>query len=878
MSERNSPENHWHARGADEVVRVFGSSPDGLSEGEAAARMERYGRNEFPEHGRGEFRDIVVRQFTDPLILILLAAGAASFALHARVDAIIIFGAVLINAAIGFWQEYKVSAVLAELRGKLKSSATVIRDGRAHIVDATGLVPGDIIALRQGERVPADGRVIAQSGLKTNEAVLTGESMPVAKQTEPVDRDMGVSDQHSMVFTGSLVAEGTGTVVVTGTGLKTEFGAIAGMVMRERGKDVTRLQVRMRNLAKTLGTVFVVVTMALFVVGVATGRDPLLMLLTAVATAVAAVPESLPVSLGIVLAIGARRILDHGGLVRKMSAAESLGSVTLIATDKTATLTEGVMEVVRLVSQEGTEWDAGDFGKAVASDRDPLRDVIERLALSSSSAVENPSAPQTEWKMSGTPVDRGILRMALKAGLNHEELPRRRRQMAELPFDARRKNSAVVSEGPSGPMLTVLGAPEVIIGASEMTDDERIRLQKRVQELAHEGFRVLAVANRSWDSGEHTIVPEDLVGLQYPTLVVFSDPVRGDVAEVIATAQRAGARVVMVTGDHAQTAEYVARQTGILRGTGRVVTGKDLPEDAALITDNYDVFARVSPADKVRIVQAFQERGETTAVLGDGVNDAPALVRADIGVAVGSGTEVAKEASDLILLGDNFRIIVQAIRQGRIIFDNIAKVGIFLLSDSFTEIVLLAGSIMLGLPLALLPAQLLWVNIIEGILPAVALAWDRTEEDVMRQRPRRIGQLFSGGMRRFIAMFAVITSITLFLLFVFELGNGSVEHARTMTFVGLGITSMFYVFSVRSLAVPVWKINPFANWRLNVAVILGLAGYVAAFYLPFLNKLLGTVPLNREDLMLLAGLSVMNIGLFEAGKRMFLGRTDRSLV
>ena len=733
-----------------------------------------------------------------------------------------------------------------------------------------------MVVLRQGDRVPADARIMTSTSFKANEAVLTGESMPVEKSSHAVAPGAAVGDRTSMVFMGTLVEEGTAKALVTATGLGTEFGGIAGMIVRERRHDVTPLQVRLHRLATTLGAIFLGISALLFVMGVVTGRDPLTMFLTSVAVAVAAVPESLPVSLSIVLAIGARRILRSGGLVRKMAAAEALGSVTVIATDKTVTLTEGKMNIDRIILSDGREIFSEQFMAAIR-DRTSLSDILERLALVSNAFVENPGEPQDRWRFSGSAIDKAILRSLVRAGIYADVIARTWPRLAEIPFHARKKFSASLNAGTTGAILTVLGAPEVI-AARCGNPENREAMIRRASELAAKGFRVLATAYRpmSWKEGD-ALTEDAAHELIFDGLIIFSDPIRHDVKEMIQVAQQAGIRVIMVTGDHAQTAQYVGQQLGILSTPDRFIEGAHLPDDAAVIVEQYDVFARVTPEHKVRIVDGLKQQGHSVAMIGDGVNDAPSLLRSDIGVAVGSGTEVAKEASDLVLLNDSFSIVVQAIRQGRIIFDNIRKVALFLLSDAFTEMILIGGSMLFGLPLPLLPAQILWVNIIEDVLPAVALAWDRGDEDIMRQPPRRIGELFSRGIRRFIVMFSIITSGSLFGLFLWLTDHGSLDHARTMVFVLLGITSLVYVFSVRSLSRPVWKMNPFGNRFLVGAVVIGFVLYAVAIYVPPIASVLAVEPLTRMDWALVGTIAVFNITAFELAKRIFLnGLNHRS--
>lgn len=872
MTLQTTSAENSHTLSIQEALERLGSRADGLTEQEAASRLTERGYNELPRKGERTVFDMILAQFTDPLILILVVAGGLSLVVGERVDAVIIFAAVLVNGMIGFSQEYKVSEIITRLKSTLRQTAIVVREGRVHTVPSREVAVGDILVLRQGDRVPADARIISQTGLRTNEASLTGESMPVHKETKPASADVPVSDRTNMVYSGTFIEEGTARAVVASTGIATELGRIASLVLAERGRDRTPLQTRFRKLAKVLSIIFVVISAALFVLGVATGQEPLAMFLTAVAIAVAAVPESLPVAVSVVLAIGAKRILEKGGLVRKMSSAETLGGVTVIATDKTATLTEGRMRVVNFVMSDGTDVPKERF---VARDGERAN-LFRHLALTTNAFIEDPSVPPARRKLSGSPIEKAILLMTLDSELNVKELNRERPRIDEIPFQATYKYSAVLNRAPGSVEMTVLGAPEVLLAASDMSDDVRTNMVSRTRSLASEGLRILGLAMRTMPEQTTDIERHDVKELVFLGLVVFSDPIRADVPDAVRDSQQAGTRLVMVTGDHALTAEYIAKQVGILQGPERVIQGKDLPDDLGLVIDRYDVFARVSPEDKVRIVNAYQERGHSIAMIGDGVNDAPALLRADIGVAVGSGTDVAKDASDLVLLNDSFSIIVRAIRQGRILFANILKVTLFLLSSSFTEIILISGSIFAGLPLALLAGQILWVNIIQDGPAAIALAFDKEGSETAVLSPERRLEITSPRMWSMIILFSIVTDGALFLLYMFLLDSGHpLVFVRTMVFAALGFTTLLYVFSVRSLDHPVWRTNPFGNWFLNIGVLFGFGMYGVALYVPFFNELLRTVPLGLSDWLIIVALSAFNIVVFELGKRLFISRNHR---
>jgi Ca2+-transporting ATPase len=847
---------NWHALTAAQALDELSAKPAGLTDEEAVERRRRYGPNVLPERDHDAWWRLLLRQFNNPLLYILLFAGIISWFLEDLADAVIIFAAVLLNAGIGFFQELKVFNILRSLKRFLSYQATVMRGDTIRAIPAESVTVGDIIVLRPGDRVPADARMLHAVDVKTNEVVLTGESLPVEKSIDPVDESAPVAERSNMIFMGSTVEEGVGRAVVVAIGESTEFGRIAAMIRTEGRKDATPLQKKLATLSKLLGIIFVAISLALFIVGVATGRELLIMFLTSVSVAVAAVPESLPVALTVILAIGAQRILSRGGLVRKMLAAEALGGATVVAADKTATLTEGRLELKNLVLANGAELTPENFSGELS---------MRYLTL-----MFNVAKVEGEEELRGTSIDRAIFRAAAAAGFSREALEREYPRVGELPFNSSVKYAATLHKLPDNSyILLVLGAAEIILAISEAA--HRDKLQNNLRQFAADGFKVLGLASK--------ILPADakldrslVRDLNFLSLAAFYDPIRPEVSAAVRTLQAAGLRPIMVTGDHALTAAYVARETAILSAPHRIATSSELKSlDIDKAVMDYDVFARATPEDKVNIVRALGRRGESVAMLGDGVNDAPALLEADIGVALGSGTDVAKEASDLVLINDSFVIISEAVRQGRIILDNIKKTAIFLLSSSFSELILIAGSIIFNLPLALLPAQILWVNIIEDGLPAVALAFEPEEGDVMSRKPEGVADILNKKTRRLVAFFALVTDIVLFGLFVFLYkSTGDLDYARTVVFVGLGLTVLFYVFSVWSLQQPIWRSNPFKNGYINLAVLAGLALYLVAIYAPGAEKFLSTVPLGASDWALLFGLGIFNVAVIEFGKRFFL--------
>ncbi|MFH1769377.1 MAG: HAD-IC family P-type ATPase [Parcubacteria group bacterium] len=896
------PSHNWYAISREKVLKLVNSETAGLTRSEADFRLEKYGSNEVALDDKHHIFKIFLRQFQSPLIYILIVAGIISAVLGDSLNAGIIFGAVILNALIGFVQELKVSNILDRLSQMVSYHTTVRRDGKEHIIDAKDVAVGDILILRQGDKISADARLIKTVNFKTNEIAFSGESSPVEKDYSVVlDVETGVADRNNMAFTGTSVEDGIGEAVVVAIGGQTEFGKIAELV-RDRSES-TPLQRKLGRLARGMGIVFVLISLALFIVGVLRGIDALTMFLTAVAVAVAAVPESLPVALSSTLAVGSKRILKKGGLIRRMIGAEALGSTTVIAADKTATLTEGKMKLTSIITSGGKELECEQFLSIVEQGQStPELLTIQLLSLVHNATVETSIEDASEWQPKGKPIDRAVLSAVRSVGITDNTFDGLVKRIGEVPFDSRKKYSAVLnhfaSDSPVGEQkrvkakITAFGAPEMLLARSAKTYNEEGEIVKlteerfdelyiKINELASKGFKVLALAHRNVAAQTHELKEEMVRDLTFLSLIAFSDPIRSDVKDAIHVAQAAGVRVVMVTGDHALTAKYVAKNVGILGiDDKRIIEGRKLPSNLLGVVDKYDVFARVSPEDKLSIVEALKNNGESVAMIGDGINDTPALIRADLGVAVGSGTDVAREAADLVLLGDSFSIIVEAIRQGRIILDNIKKVLIFLLSDAFTEIILIAGSILLGMPLALLPAQILWVNIIEDGMPTIALAFEGEENHVMKRKPDRTKKIFTRNMKFTVATFTIVTDFVLLGFFWFLLRESdsleNLDYARTMIFTILGIQSLFYVFSIKHLKEPIWKTDLLSNRVLLGGVGLGLLLYAVAIYIPFFQSILQTVSLSLNDWIIVSILGILSIAVIEFAKWKFIKHDEIS--
>lgn len=883
----------WHHSEADEVLTRLNSGSGGLSDREAEKRRRQVGRNELPRERTTLGIVVFARQLKSSLVAILLIAAAVSFALRDFVDAYVILAAVVVNVIVGFAQEFKAEHSLAALRSFVTFTALARRGRSERSLDAAELVPGDIIILKAGVRVPADTRLLQTHHLKVNEAALTGESYAVAKSTHALAETTSLAERSNMVYLGTTIEEGDGLGVVVATGRETEVGGIAAM-LRETKERPTPLQERLRNFSATLGIVVLVAATIIFLLGLALGKQLVDIFTLAIALAVAAIPEGLLVGVTAILAIGMKRILEKKALVRKLIAAETLGSTTVICTDKTGTLTEGAMAVVSIVTGEQ------EFGVSATKRLPPehLREgssVFLSLVIGmvcNDAHIGNEEAPLEHRVVTGSPTERTLAAAAHVHGLTRSSLEAAYPRIDSMPFSSDTKLMATLHTLRRGRMLMVKGAPERVLALSSrvdidgkahpLTDGRRMKMLATADRMSSEGLRVLAVAFRhAPESMSRLAGEEDLKDLVMVGLFGMKDPLRPTAKQTVAICRSAGIRVVMVTGDHPLTASAIAQELGLPSGKDHVMTGQELAQlsDVELTerVESISVFARVSPSDKLRIVSAWQSRGEVVAVSGDGVNDAPALKTAAIGVALGSGTEVAKQAADMVLLDDTFGTIVAAVEQGRVIFDNVRKIVLYLISDSVAAVlvILLAffvDAVAFDLPVPLLAAQILWINLIADGLPNLALTVEPEESDVMAVPPRDPKEpIITRQMYLLALAISGIMGIATFLAYLMSLGAGStVEHARTVAFVCLGMVSLLSAFSVRNLRHTIWQASPWANRYLLLAVLGGVAIQLAAVYIPQLQQVLGTSALGIRSWFLLAGVAVATLVLIESMKRFLL--------
>lgn len=851
-------------------------SDTGLPIATIERRRQKFGANELPHQSTLSPILLFFDRFRDALVLILLAAAAISFLLGKIGDAAIILIAILIDAGLSFLQLWRTERTLEKIRQQLQLMATVIRDGKEQRIPAHELVVGDIVVLNAGQKIPADARLIAASGLRVQEAVLTGESDDVEKTPAHLATRTPVSNRRNMLFMGTLVVSGTARAVVTATGTHTELGKIAQLIKTERS-PLSPLRRKLKSLGLRMGLIIVAAVVLLFLVGLLLGGDLSSTAFTALTLIVSAIPEDLTMILTIALAIGAVRILRHRGIVKELSSAETLGATTVICTDKTGTLTQGTMQAISFDLLQGSVITSSDrlqhpfhalafTGFVLASDAHRLEDTGSSVYV-------------------GSATERASLAFAERLGITQIDERRRWRQRDALSFNPQWKYRASLHDHPTQPTryLFVSGAPEVLLEKSSealnrssavvpLTSQRRFMLARRIESLAAQGNRLIAMAVRR-DLHNTEITHHDIVDLLFLGVLIVRDPIRVDVHSAIKEAMSAGVTVKLVTGDHGATAQAVAREVGLTVPEEAVCSSEILQQmsDTELYdaVDAVTVFSRVTPLDKQRIVRSLQSRGHIVAMTGDGVNDAIALKVADIGVAMGSGQDIAKEAADLVLLDDSFTTIVAAIREGRVIRDNIRKVIAFLLSTNAAEVMIFFASIFIGLPLPLLPAQILWINLVTDGTSDIALSLEPQERNVMRRRPEDSqDSLLGSHLFWHLVLSGVVMTAFLIGLYAYLLRftGAELSYARTMSFTFLSIVSLLSVWSFRSLRETIFQRGVLGNSWIWLSTGLSAGLHLLALYVPRWRSFFGTVPLSISDWVLILALSVLAVLVIEFRK------------
>ncbi|MBC7328211.1 calcium-transporting P-type ATPase, PMR1-type [bacterium] len=863
----------------------------GLSEGEAEKRLQIYGPNELKETRRRHPLLMFLSQFADFLIIVLIAAAIISLLTGEITDFAVIIAVLILNALMGFIQEYRAEKAIQALKKMATPFARVIREGKVREIPSNQLVPGDIVLLESGMVVPADCRLIEAINLQVNEAPISGESLPVDKNTAPIEEDAPLAERSNMVFSGTIITAGHGKAVVVNTGMRTEMGKITQFVEGSEEKK-TPLQERMEQLGKWLGISALMICALILVVGVFQKRDMKEMFLTAVSLAVAAIPEGLPAVITISLALGARRMAKRNALIRKLSAVETLGCVTHICSDKTGTLTQNKMfaEVVytngKLYKVTGRGYEPkGDF---YLNDKriDPLSEPNLKLLLEAGALCNDAHLVREgdEWKIIGDPTEGALLVLAAKANISKQELESSYPRVAEVPFDSQRKRMSTIHRTQTGYIVFTKGALEGLLLLSNKIYEngiirnlekiEKEEILKLSEEYAIRGMRILGLCFKQLAEEElreisSEALEKELVFLGFVGIV---DPARPEAQEAIKICREAGIQPIMITGDQPATASAIAKDVGLVETETEVMTGRELDKmsDEELFEhlQRTKVYARVSPEQKLRIVRLLRKFGYITATTGDGVNDAPALKEADIGVSMGiTGTDVAKETSDMVLLDDNFATIVAAVEEGRVIYDNIRKFIRYILTTNLGEILTIFFSIIFKLPLPLRPVQILWINLLTDGLPAIALGVEPPEPGVMKRPPRDPKEsIFAGGMVRHILLGGLWMAICTLLLFHYYQYSVNIDTARTMAFTTLSLFQMANVLAIRSERYSVLSIGFFSNPLLILAVISTLILQLCAIYIPLFQRFFHTVALSPLQLLISSAVASTIFFLIELDK------------
>lgn len=892
----------YHEMNEQDVEKVLNTDfSKGLSSSDARKRIKQHGFNELEEGEKQSALLLFFSQFKDFMVLVLLGAVLISGLLGEYIDAIAIIAIVVINGFLGFFQERKAEKSLQALKELSAPQVTVLRDGDWMKIPSKELVAGDIIKFTSGDRIGADVRIIDSKSLEVEESALTGESLPVAKTTDRIDKgNVGIGDLENMAFMGTLVTRGTGIGVVVATGMKTAMGQIADLLQNAE-TVITPLQRKLQELGKILITVALLLTLLVVVVGVIRGHDLYTMFLAGVSLAVAAIPEGLPAIVTVALSLGVQRMIKKNAIVRKLPAVETLGCASVICSDKTGTMTQNKMTVTHLWSG-GNTWRVDGVGYDPhgrfyrGGSENPV-DVRNEKALQQmlmfGMICNNASLKEKEtdgYVVDGDPTEGALLVAAMKAGYNRDILFKQYEIVQEFPFDSARKMMSIVVKDQNGRQFVVTkGAPDVLVGVSEsilwegkrqrLSNDLKNHVQTAIGELASQALRTIAIGFKEIPA--KTVILDEKEAekeLVFIGLQGMIDPPRPEVKQAVKECKEAGIKTVMITGDHVITAKAIATQLGILTKNKKVLDGNALSnmniEELEEVVEDVAVFARVSPEHKLKIVKAFQNRGHVVAMTGDGVNDAPAIKTADIGVAMGiTGTDVAKEASALVLLDDNFATIKAAIKEGRNIYENIRKFIRYLLASNVGEILVMLFAMVLALPLPLVPIQILWVNLVTDGLPAMALGLDQPEGDVMRRSPRSPKEgIFARGLGWKVVSRGFMIGVATLIAFMIA-HNENPDHlayAQTVAFATLVMAQLIHVFDCRS-ETSIFSRNPFGNMYLVWAVVSSVILMFIVIYYPPLQPIFHTVPILAKDWLMIMGLAAaptfLLAGSFLARKR-----------
>ncbi|MDD5552147.1 MAG: HAD-IC family P-type ATPase [Candidatus Pacebacteria bacterium] len=876
---------NWYSFSVENTIKKLKTDfKSGLSEREVILRRKKIGENQIPEKKLPSRIQIFFEQFKSPLIYILLLAGVVLlFLTKTKQDSIVIFAAVIISVIFGFWEENKVSNTIIKLKKILKTKTVVKREGFNKEIFQEELVPGDIILLKEGDKVPADVRLIETQDLRVSEAILTGEWLAAKKKNEVLPGNTPLADRDNMVYAGCTIERGEGKAVVVATGAETETGKIAQM-LQETKEEKTPLQRKLLDFSKKITIVIIAICLLIFIAGTLRKGNTLEMFEASIAIAVGAIPEALPITMTVILAIGMEKILKKRGLVRRLSSVETLGSTSIICSDKTKTLTKGKMTLSEIFTISGSIFpDKTEINK----NREPYESIFKIASLCNEGFIEYNNRKKIIIR--GEDTDKALVSVGIKGGYKKEELEKQMPLIKRLPFSSDNQFQATLHKNPDKFLLYVSGSPEKILSVSKKVqtesgiielDEKNINFfREKLNDFTERGHRVIALAKKEIQAKteEKINLTKEINNLVLVGFVVLSDPLRGDVREAMRICRKAGLKSIIITGDHKKTAKNIAEEVGMKVKESEIIEGQELEKLSEKkfkkIVKKIKIYARAEPRHKMKIIDAWQEKGQVVAMTGDGVNDAPAIKSADIGIALGSGTDVAKEASDLVLLTDSFSVIVKAVEQGRVILDNIRKGIAYTLADSFTTAILVGFStVVFGWPLPILPVQILWNNMVEDTFPNIAYAFEPKEKGVMGRGPTpQKSSLFTREMLFLTIGNVIFNFICIFYFWFFwQHLNLGLDYARTMIFGVISVDTGFVIFSYKNLKRNIWKINPFSNKVLNIAAIFTLLGFISVIYVPFLQNLFHTVTLGLKSWIFLIVNALLTVLFIEFIKWRFI--------
>jgi Ca2+-transporting ATPase len=857
---------------AEEIFSGLKTGERGLTDKEAEMRLFQYGKNKFGGKGKTSPFVLFLKQFLSPLIFLLLGSVTLTAFLGEWLDMWVVLSVVLLNVALGFFHEYSAENTLEKLKTYIKDRAKVIRDGREEEIDSELVVEGDIIKLSYGARIPADARIIAVNNFQVDEAVLTGEALPVEKNSDIKSIGTLVADRKNIAHAGTLVVQGYAMGVVSATGNDTEIGQIAGIVS-STNKIKTPLQKGVDHLAWLIFIVVMVIVLGILGLGILRGESFIEMLLLSSAVAVGAVPESLPISLTVILAMGSLRIASKRGVVRKLTAAETLGSTTLIMTDKTGTLTMSDMKLTGIYSASHILNSSEKSGEKTNKFTAEQKSLLELALYNVDVSVENPSENKSKWTFKGRPFEVNIVKACrlhdiplhfLSASISH----------LVLPFNSTNKFSAAEKDG----TYVLMGAPDILLKRAALSKEEYLKMEAWIEKESREGKRLIGIAEARKTKNEFSV--SEMENIKFLGMFTFVDPIRPEVPEAIKNIEAHGIKMVLITGDLMGTALSVAKDLNWQVKEDEVVSGGDVralsDEELLSIIPKIKIFARVTPEDKLRIGKLYQSLGEVVAMTGDGVNDAPALKAMDIGISLGSGSDVAKSAADLVLLDDNFETISMAIDEGRKILGNIRKTFVYLMSNSLDEVFIIGGSLIFSLPLPLTALQIIWVNLFTGSLPALAFAFDE-DLDGEKYKGKELTLIFSKEVKLLTFGIGVLSSLLLFLLHYLLIRTGlDLPVARSIFFVCFSSYILFIAFSFRSLSRPLFSYPIFSNKKLNWSILSAILILVFTMATPFMREIFLLAPLPLHSAPIILGWLALNVSLIEGAKYILRKSTARA--